>query len=66
MTTRRKYALYKRRHDAKPHEHWERISGSEWPRSLAVRVFQDMLIRNALGRLEPEYEYRIRPVSPCR
>jgi hypothetical protein len=45
---------------------WIRISHTSYPKPQAVRIYQNSLIANATGVLEPDYEYQLRPVEPQR
>lgn len=61
MRRPRKYTLYKReRGNVKAR--WIRISNSSWPLGTARTVYREDLIANSLRLLEPDMEYRIKPV----
>lgn len=57
----RLYALYRRPRHATKGTPWERVSEGAYHRSVAVRVFQNTLLGNALGEYDATNEYMLRP-----
>lgn len=63
---RQLYVLCKRPRGSKRGERWTVIGLGPMRQQNAIRVYQSQLIANAIGQLEPDYEYRLRPVRGNR
>lgn len=61
---KRRWSLYRRPRGAKKGSRWKRISFREGSKQRAIVIFQDRLLANSMGKLDPDFEYQLRWFIP--